>query len=296
MPRARANTSHQGGQRPLSRSGSAVHRSIGLDTSLVQILNSLASLLVESGYTFNRLMRISRVAYVVAARKMAESSKQRISIARIAASTGLTRTEVSRILKTRTPVIDDHPALSRATRVAEAWKTGSRFCDASGRPRVLRFDGKEPSFSKLVKKFSADIPARAMLTEMKRLRMVVQTSRDEIRLIRTQPSIPKKAVSALDAIHPWVSNLADSILSAKPSDLTSKTDHIKLRFGSLPQVWAAVRSLDEQRHAFLDAISHLGGHSGREDGYRLDVTVATATAKPSRIVISRVKRPRGKRK
>src|SRR5438105_3378796 len=96
MPRARANTSHQGGQRPLSRSKSAVHRSIGLDTSLVQILNSLASLLVESGYTFNRLMRISRVAYVVAARKMAESSKQRISIARIAASTGLTRTEVSR--------------------------------------------------------------------------------------------------------------------------------------------------------------------------------------------------------
>ena len=158
------------------RRNAKLHRSASrdLEKNLEQVLASLSQLLVASGYGFHRAMKMTKLAFVEAARNL-EGNSNRVSIARIAATTGLTRLEVSRLLKAnpRNSVIPNRPQ-NRAAQVALGWISDNRYSQAPGGARLLLFDGERHSFSRLVKTYSGDIPARAMLTEMKRLGMVRQ--------------------------------------------------------------------------------------------------------------------------
>src|SRR5688572_5597803 len=154
-----------------------------LDHKLSEILTSIAHLLLRNGYGFARLGKLTKMAFVNAAKALDDDSKSKISIARIAAVTGLTRIEVSQLL--RSEARKGYPAsepLNRAERVAIGWQGDNDYCDSRGFPLALPFASAGRSFSRLVKKYSGDIPARAMLIEMKRLRMVRHDSSDTVRL------------------------------------------------------------------------------------------------------------------
>ena len=107
----------------------------------------------------------------------------KLSNARVAALTGLTRTEVSQIVRHGDQ--DSMDPANRALRVVQGWLTDPRFAQARDLPRKLPFKGEKTSFSSLVRKYSGDIPARAMLTEMKRLRIVRIDAQDRVLLVRT---------------------------------------------------------------------------------------------------------------
>lgn len=265
---------------PQRRNGSAE-----LDKNLESVLASLSQLLVASGYGFHRAMRMAKQAFVEAARNL-EGGKKKVSIARIAASTGITRVEVSRILRTSARNSSNFAQpQNRAAQVALGWITDNRFSDDSHHGRALKFSGKSSSFTALTKSYSGDIPARAMLTEMKRLGMVRQTKDGAIRLVRTEARVPRTAVSAMRAISPWVTQLSQFSQASRQDDLTSTTNHIRLCFASIPQVLAAIRLLGERKIAFVDAISELGGHSAQKSKFAVEVTIAVAATKPSKIAL-----------
>jgi len=258
-----------------------------IERSLSQILESLAHILVQSGISFPSLTRMARVAFVSAARDSKQDAGRapKISIASIAASTGLTRPEVSRILRSGCVSTTAH-SMSRAEQVAGGWITDKQYIGTRKSPRPLRFEGKGATFSSLVRAYSGDIPARAMLLEMKRLQMVHQDETDTIRLVRKAGKIPPTTASALRAIYPWVSVLSESVKHVSRHSLTSKTDHLSLNFDSVPQALGAVRILSERREAFLESIAQLGTYAPRGSTCKVDVTVAVAAATPYLVSLS----------
>jgi hypothetical protein len=293
----RAKIEHRVSRTTKSRERGSTRTASDLDRNLVLILAAIAQLLLKSGVGFSRLMKMARVAYVNAALDIGSDSKKRATIARIAASTGLTRLEVSRIVREKTSEVQNVPrSSSRAARVAAGWISDPTFSTSRGPPKPLPFEGRGATFSSLARKYSGDIPARAMLVEMKRLRMVQQDKADVIRLLRVEENISPATVSTLRAIYPWVSVLAQSAEGRQSSSLISKTVQIPLSFDSIPQVLGAIRSLNERRDAFSESVSQLSSNSRRKNKFNVDVTIAVAAAGPSKVTIARRMRKRDSRK
>jgi len=251
-----------------------------LDEQLDRILSRLADLLLRHGYGYQRIGKLAKVAFVRAAKNISKRENSRTSIARIAALTGLTRLEVSRLLKSdQSQKASLELDLNRATRVAHGWAADLRFSNDQGQPRPLTFSGRH-GFAQLVRKFSGDIPARAMLVEMKRLGMVKHTSDDVVLLVRARPMPARSTIDAIRAIAPWVDLLSASVAPTERTDLTSTTQQVRIYFDSLSQVLASVRELENRRRSFVRSIEHLGSNSRVATGFELTVSIAVAAAQP----------------
>jgi hypothetical protein len=250
-----------------------------LDSSLRLIFDSLAQLLVANGYGFARLGKLAKISFVNAAKSIDEEQGRRISKARIAALTGLTRTEVSKLLRggeqdlSRT--IDSE---NRTLRVVQGWLTDAKFLRPDNSPRRLQFKGSNSSFSYLVKKYSGDIPARAMLTEMKRLRIVRHDAQDCVVLVKTRLSVPRRTMLAMRAISPWVEMLTGDSAN-RLGEVTSRIKQVNLTFGSLPQLLAAVRELEHRRAAFINNLQQLGNETSAIPKHSLRISIAVAAQK-----------------
>lgn len=252
------------------------------DSQLAQILASLAHLLLKHGYGHSRLSRLMKAAFVDAARSIGPKLNSKANIARIAALTGLTRVDVSRVLKSggSVPVEDDQ--LNRATRVAIGWRTDRLYLDKRKNPRRLPISSTGIGFNHLVRKYSGDIPVRAMLAEMLRLGLVSQSNSGLVTLKRDTPALPPHAVAAIDAIAPWVSLVADTGRSLASSSMTSEAQQVKLHFISMSEVIAATRELRSRQRSFVAGIQQLGTRRQQTGAYEVTVSVAVATTRPTR--------------
>jgi hypothetical protein len=254
-----------------------------IDRHLAQILINVAQLLLRNGYGFRRFNKLSRLAFVEAAVAMDSGSELRPSIARIAAVTGLTRIEVSQLRRSRP---DWRPNVltpsNRAIRVASGWSSDATFLGKRNRPIPLQFATAGASFTKLVKKYSGDIPARAMLVEMKRLGIVRESSRGEIQLVRRNVRTAKPTMAAMRAISPWVNFFGKAGGRGVDEELTSTARQLKIHFESLPQVYAAVREIEHRRASFVAGLEPLGTRSKKDAEYELTISVAVAAEKPRR--------------
>src|SRR5690349_10418363 len=106
-----------------------------VDALLLNILSSVAAILVSTGYGFSRVNELAKIAFVQAACAADTEQGRRISIARIATLTGLTRTDVSKLIRTYP---GNAPSLgkptSRAARVASGWASDKRFILSNAQP------------------------------------------------------------------------------------------------------------------------------------------------------------------
>jgi hypothetical protein len=251
-----------------------------LDSNLRVILDSLAQLLVANGYGFSRLGKLAKISFVNAAKSIDSANGERINKARIAALTGLTRTEVSQLLRSEKPdLVQSFDSVNRSFRVVQGWLTDSKFLSPDGTPRSLQFKGRNSSFTHLVKNYSGDIPARAMLTEMKRLRIVRHDSQDFVHLVRTTLDISRKTMLAMKAISPWVGMLTTGNSVAQLGEVASKIKQVNLTFSSLPQLLAAVRELEHRRAAFVDGLEQLGNEAPVNRKHSLRISIAVAAQK-----------------
>jgi len=254
-----------------------------LDASLKLILDSLAGLLVESGYGYARLAKIAKVAFVQTANSIDQEGSSRVSYARIAALTGLTRTDVSHLLRGQVEgSVENAEPENRVLRVARGWSADMRYARQDGSPRSLPFKGTGASFSSLVKKYSGDIPARAMLSEMKRLGMVKHDSQDRVLLVRESLGVSRTTTLAVKAISPWVEMLATRNGSRPLGDVTSKAKQVHLGFSSTAQLLAAVREIEHRRLALVSGLAQLGETEPRRRKYILKVSIAVAAERSSR--------------
>lgn len=259
-----------------------------IEQLLAEILSELAAVLVSVGYGISGLNRLTRRAYFEAAKHHGARSSGKLSIAKIAAQTGLTRVEVSQLSRegrslSRKRVMP----LNRAHRLSIGWQSDPRFCKASGEPYALPFSGRPRSFSALSKQYSGDIPARAMLLEMKRLRMVTTDRSGTIRLVRTGPHVTRRALTTLGAISPWIRFLANDL----SRQLSAAEQHqITLKFASAHQAMAAIRELNKRTRAFLTSVDELGANASVPQGCELDVAIAFAASMDSKYLMSIKKR------
>ena len=240
---------------------------------------SVAHLLLRNGYGFSRVNKLAKRAFVDAAKSLDFGSNSKISIARIAALTGLTRIEVSQLLRSKESQSTlAYEPLNRAARVVHGWLTDDKYCTERGQPKRLPYTSSRSSFTNLVKKYSGDIPARAMLAEMKRLGMVQHSSDDTIQLARYRRDTSQLALSAMRAITPWVNFLSDFEKVGVETALTSDAQKLQLKFDSAPQVIAATREIENRRALFVESLRHLGTLVDGRTKHQLEVSVAVAIA------------------
>jgi hypothetical protein len=173
-----------------------------------RLMRPIVKMLLRQGISFGEFAEVLKIVYVdVAAREYALPNKK-ISGSRIAILTGLTRKDVKRLTdrlsSSNSPAEREiAPNLNRATRVLSGWHQDPDFTGPYGVPAELPFEGKI-SFSELVKRYSGDMPARAMLEELQRVNAVEKQETGEFRVL-TRYYIatrdPKEAEYIGDVLH-----------------------------------------------------------------------------------------------
>jgi len=170
--------------------------------------------------SFKAFLDIAKHAYVEVASTEFRIPGKKQSISRIALLSGLTRKEVQRLLDAPAANDKDSEAgerYNRAARVVAGWVRDTAFSDADGNPKVLALqdDGTEDraSFAELARRFSGDIPFRAVLDELLRVGVVEKLDDGNIRL-KTRAYIPESGDT--DKLN---------ILGTDVSDLVATIDH-----------------------------------------------------------------------
>jgi len=151
------------------------------------LLRPVVRLALKRGLAFGRFSEIVKRAYVAAAQRDFAVPDRKLSISRVAVLTGMTRKEASRLMQ------DDPDAdagsrlrrqVNRAARVVSAWVEDPEFRDGRGAPASLPFESDDaPSFSGLVARHGADVPARAVLDELIRVGAVGERADGRLHLI-----------------------------------------------------------------------------------------------------------------
>lgn len=131
-----------------------------------RIVDALVEVLFDGGVTVHEITRLIRERAVRAASRTISSKTGRSSNSRVAIMTGLSRSEVARILRAKDVSsarrLGQHPG----ERVLSAWYESAPFLSANGDPATLPIFGKYKSFENLVLLNSGGIPVRAMLDQL----------------------------------------------------------------------------------------------------------------------------------
>jgi hypothetical protein len=142
--------------------------------ALRKLFEPLSGFVIDAGISPGELNAILRHAAVRSAAAKQLEVSDRINISGIAATTGISRAEISRILKSgdrEDRKLSDPRPLS-TNRILAAWHEEPRFTDANGQPAELRLYGRGLTFESLVKAHGRGIPTRAVLDELVRSRAV----------------------------------------------------------------------------------------------------------------------------
>lgn len=166
-------------------------------TAFRKLMRPLVRILLRHGVSFGEFSETLKYVFVEVAKSDFPISGRKQSISRLAIVTGLTRKDVGRIVdaieRNEDPVISK---MNRVGRVLAGWHQDPQFTGPYGLPLELPFDSKKDlSFTELVRRYSGDMPARAMLEELKRIRAVDELSTGEIRVL-TRSYIPPHADTA----------------------------------------------------------------------------------------------------
>ena len=151
--------------------------------AITKLLRPLVSILLKNGIPYGTFCELAKWVYVDATLKELAIPGRKQTTSRIAVITGLSRKEVKRLRELSE--IDDlgvSDRYNRAVRVINGWRKDRDFLSSNGEPKELFFENDRNSFSLLVKKYSGDIPPRAVLDEMLRSG-VVEYDNNRIKLL-----------------------------------------------------------------------------------------------------------------
>ncbi|HEX9850803.1 DUF6502 family protein [Candidatus Deferrimicrobium sp.] len=185
-----------------------------ISAAVTTLLRPLVRLLLRNGIPYRTFSDMAKRVYVDVAMEEFGIPGRKQSKSRVSIITGLSRKEVLRLRRLSSP--DDLGAVdmyNRAARVIGGWVRDPRFNPESVLPMELPFDGDAASFRELVKSYSGDAPARAVLDELLRVGTVERTPDGKIRLLE-RSYIPK--AGEIEKI---------GILGVDTSDLIGTIDH-----------------------------------------------------------------------
>ncbi|HKJ00192.1 MAG TPA: DUF6502 family protein [bacterium] len=185
-----------------------------LQAAVVRLLKPLVRLLLRHGVSLGAFMDLAKRVYVELALHEFGIPGRKPSISRAAIITGMTRKEVTRIAGL--PLVSDaavQDTYNRAVRVIGGWVRDPAFLDADGQPASLPLEGATGSFTALVRRYSGDVPVRAMRDELLRVGALEQAPDGRLHLA-SEAYVPAHADA--DKI---------GILGADVADLIATIDH-----------------------------------------------------------------------
>lgn len=146
----------------------------------------VARFLLRSGIGFSEFVDVARMAFVQVAAEDYGIRGRQTNTSRIAAMTGISRRQVSRVRRYLNEYLEDpRVGLTPVGDVLHHWHTDTAFLDEDGNPRCLAMQGKADSFEELVRQVASDVPPGAMRAELMRCGAVlIDESKDAIRAIR----------------------------------------------------------------------------------------------------------------
>ena len=146
------------------------HKNNKLNKAFLILLQPIARLFLRFGRGYREYSDLSKAAFVAVASEDYGVHGRPTNVSRIAAMTGLTRKEISRI-RARLDK-GDGAVTERGTPLQElisGWASSDEFRDENGAPAALALHGGRGSFQSLVKQFAGDIPEGAMRKELQRI-------------------------------------------------------------------------------------------------------------------------------
>lgn len=155
-----------------------------LVAAIFRVLRPLVRLSLRHGIPLGVMADVVKQVYVDVAFKEFGLPGRKQTTSRVSIITGLSRKEVARLRRLNR--WDDHEATqqyNRAARVISAWVREPEFHDASGQPAPLPVEGDHASFGVLVRRYSGDMPVRAILDELLRVRAAERLEDGRIRLL-----------------------------------------------------------------------------------------------------------------
>lgn len=193
----------------------------GTEEALVELLLPVARLLIREGTGIDKLVHAAKRAYLRAALESILPRGQRINISRLSVATGMTRKEVSTLLKgsqnkgsrnanTRTR------GEQRALRVLRGWSSDPRFQSRSGRPGTLPYRGRTKSFTYLVKLYGGDVTPKSVQRELERMGLIEPTREGGLRLRATRKRSGIEAYQIAD-LASLFEDFAFAVMRPKPN-------------------------------------------------------------------------------
>jgi predicted XRE-type DNA-binding protein len=224
----------------------------GLLAAYRRLLRPLIRILLRNGVAFGEFAEVAKEVYVDVAAKDFKVPHRKMSQARIAILTGLTRKEVSRFYgdKKTQGKEEQKNNVNRVTRVLTGWHTDTEFSGPYGLPLELEFEGRNGSdFCSLVQHYSGDMAARAMLDELLRIGAVKETESGWYKVL-TRTYLPDTdAPASLDLLGTEVQRFISTIdhnIREQDSDKRNFERHVHADEGikaqDLPRLRAFIKS------------------------------------------------------
>lgn len=185
-----------------------------LSTATGTLLKPLVRILLRNGVAAKSVYELVKHIYVQVAKEDFGIDGKKASTSRVAILTGLTRKEVQAILalpERQQGHYDE--GYNRAARVITGWLRDADFGDGKGHPAPLPMSGKRTSFTALVKRYSGDIPVRALLDELVRVGAVKRLKDGRVGLV-SRGYVPQRGLEEKLAI-----------LGNDTADLIATIDH-----------------------------------------------------------------------
>ncbi|MEW6488463.1 MAG: DUF6502 family protein [Thermodesulfobacteriota bacterium] len=265
----------------------ATQTSRALAAATDKILRSLARVLLRHGVAYGEFAEWAKRAFVAAADDGFGLPGRRPSASRAAVLTGLSRKEVTRLRRQPEPAdADAELRYNRAARVVSAWVREPGFQAAPGadqgaaEPAPLPAEGPGASFSELVRRFSGDVPARAVLDELLRVGTVARLPDGRIELLERSYVPRMSAQEKIEILGTDVSDLIAAIghnLDAPPEEAFFQR---KVSYDNLPDEASAAlrREAGRRAQALIEELDRLFARHDR------DVTPEVAGAGRKRLV------------
>lgn len=187
----------------------------GLLAAYGKLLRPLVRILLRHGITYAELSEVVKTVFVEQAAREFRVPGKKMSKARIAIVTGLTRKEVQRLSRLeKKERYTQKTNLSRIGRVLSGWHTDPDFTGPYGMPLEVRYDSDIPAdatFVQLVQRYSGDMTPRAMLDELLRVGAVIETDQTWFKVVRREYVPEKLAPDFLERVGRGVHNFVRTI-------------------------------------------------------------------------------------
>jgi len=214
----------------LSKSnGSSVHPAAR--KVLKKLLEPLSRFAFDCGFSVSELHSMLREAAVRSAAGRQLEDERCINISGIAATTGISRGEVSRILKYGEIATDEvsNGRQNPINRILAAWYSDTGFLTANKLPAKLDLYGRGFTFESLVRRHGRGIPVRAIFDELTRI--------DAVELTASQKIFPKTSVAVnrritpevIEAFGGWATDLLSAELRNAKSSYAPVSKTARLR-------------------------------------------------------------------